>query len=190
MRTSELGLSIRRTPYGKGVFAKKAFRKNQAIGEVGGRVRDVDDDYDDSYVMDFSEGVLEPSAPFRYLNHCCEPNAELVEVEPADAADPSSMWVYALRTIRPGDQITIDYAWPAHAAIQCGCGVSSCRGWIVDPGEINQLTAKQRRIAAKAKAEREAQLATSKPKAKTKTKTRAKSETKAKSKAKANTKRA
>lgn len=153
MAISALALSIRKTPVGKGVFAKKLFRKNQAIGHVRGKVLDANEDYDDDYAMDFGEStVLEPYAPFRFLNHCCEPNAELVEHESGDPSTPSTMWVYATRTIRPGDQVTIDYSWPAFAAIRCQCGAKTCRGWVVDKGQLDALVKREARAARMANA--------------------------------------
>jgi SET domain-containing protein len=43
-----------------------------------------------------------------------------------------------MQTIRPinaGEELLIDYCWPADAAIPCRCGALGCRGWIVDPAE-------------------------------------------------------
>ncbi|MEN9581129.1 MAG: hypothetical protein RJA70_4138 [Pseudomonadota bacterium] len=151
MSTSALALSIRKTPVGKGVFAKTRFRKSQAIGPVRGKVLSADEDYDEDYAMDFGKNtVLEPSAPFRFLNHCCEPNAELVEVESGDPKIPSTMWVYATKTIRPGDQVTIDYSWPEFAAIRCKCGAATCRGWVVDAGQLKRLLKREAQALRKA----------------------------------------
>jgi hypothetical protein len=41
-----------------------------------------------------------------------------------------------LRTIEPGEELTIDYAWPAEAAIPCACGAAGCRCWIVAAEEL------------------------------------------------------
>lgn len=50
--------------------------------------------------------------------------------------------VEAVRSIPKGDQITIDYAWPASMAIPCRCGSPGCRGWIVDPNELDRIPLK------------------------------------------------
>ncbi len=148
MPKSVPGIQIRKTQVGKGLFATKTFRKSQTIGQMTGMVI-TDDNYDPDYVVDLGKaGVLEPSAPFRFLNHCCEPNACLIEYE-GDATESPTMWVEVLRSIRPGDQITIDYAWPADAAIPCLCGAKSCRGWVVGADELGKL---KRRLAKVAKA--------------------------------------
>lgn len=145
MRHTELGISIRKTPVGKGIFARKQFRKSQVIGQMHGRLIQ-GDDYDPSYVVDMGKfGVLDPKAPFRYLNHSCEPNAALVEYPALDSGEPSTMWVEATRTIREGDQITIDYGWPADAAIPCQCGAAKCRGWVVDANQVRIIEQRERR---------------------------------------------
>jgi SET domain-containing protein len=56
----------------------------------------------------------------------------LVEAENEAGA---SIQLVALRDIRPDEQLTIDYAWPADSAIPCGCDSPNCRGWVVDADE-------------------------------------------------------
>lgn len=141
------GVAVRKTPMGKGLFATQGYRKNQTIGEMTGVIIS-DDNYDPDYVVDLGKlGVLEPHPPFRFLNHSCEPNAALIEYE-GDAEELPTMWVEALRAIRPGDQVTIDYAWPADAAIPCLCGAKACRGWVVGAAELAKL---KRRLTKAAK---------------------------------------
>lgn len=139
MHYSKTGISVRKTIVGKGVFAMKTFRKNQVIGQMRGSVRSEDDDYDPDYAVDLGDfGALEPWAPFRYLNHSCEPNAELVMCDP-EGDEPPTMWVESRKLIRLGEQITIDYAWPVEHAIRCLCGSVRCRGWIVDSSLVSRL---------------------------------------------------
>jgi len=77
---------IGRTPLGRGLFACRRFRPQQVIGVVRGQVID-DPDYSSDYCMELGEGrSLEPAAPFRYLNHGCEPNCELFCWETDDPA--------------------------------------------------------------------------------------------------------
>jgi uncharacterized protein len=148
MASSHPGISIRKTPVGKGVFAKRLYRKSQVIGQMTGTII-TDDNYDPDYVVDLGKvGVLEPAAPFRFLNHCCEPNAALIEYEPERGQLPT-MWVETLKTIREGEQVTIDYGWPENSAIRCLCGARKCRGWVVAESELPKL---ERRLAKEAKA--------------------------------------
>lgn len=162
MASSHAGIQIRKTPVGKGVFATRQYRKRQVVGQMTGKII-ADDNYDPDYVVDLGEiGVLEPAAPFRFLNHCCEPNAALIEYEPEPGELPT-MWVEVLRAIRPGDQITIDYGWPADSAIACLCGAVTCRGWVVAESELAKV---KRRVA------KEARAAASKPKSRSKVTTK------------------
>jgi hypothetical protein len=136
-------MSLRVTNVGKGLFARKLFRKRQAIGHMKGKLI-TSDDYDPDYVVDMGKfGVLDPQAPFRYLNHSCEPNCELLEYQESKTSQPQ-IWVHALRTVRPSEQLTIDYGWPAESAIPCLCGSPSCRGWIVDQSQLGRV---RRRMA-------------------------------------------
>jgi hypothetical protein len=142
-------LSVRSTSAGKGLFARKLFRKRQAIGHMMGTLI-LGDDYDPDYVVDVGDyGVLEPRAPFRYLNHSCEPNCELLEWQSTRKADPQ-IWVHAIKTVRPSDQLTIDYGWPAESAIPCLCGAATCRGWVVDESELGRV----KRRASKARSKK------------------------------------
>ncbi|MDR2170808.1 MAG: hypothetical protein LBP59_11750 [Planctomycetaceae bacterium] len=73
-------------------------------------------------------------------NETANTAAGTIENEPEfdDDAD-SEIWVETLRDIFPGEQLTIDYAWPAEKAIKCQCGCKKCRGWIVAANELKAL---------------------------------------------------
>jgi len=43
------------------------------------------------------------------------------------------------KDIKQGDELTIDYAWSADAAIPCGCGSKNCRGYVVSEKELSKL---------------------------------------------------
>lgn len=58
-----------------------------------------------------------------------------------DDAD-AELWIEAIRDIMPGEELTIDYAWPADRGAKCLCGSPRCRGWIVDPDELHLLQGK------------------------------------------------
>jgi len=49
------------------------------------------------------------------------------------------IWVETTRDVMPGEELTIDYSWPADRAMKCLCGAKACRGWIVDPAELNEI---------------------------------------------------
>ncbi|MDR2344938.1 MAG: SET domain-containing protein-lysine N-methyltransferase, partial [Planctomycetaceae bacterium] len=68
-------------------------------------------------------------------NHSCNLDSdenydntiENYEPEFEDDAD-AEIWVETIRDIFPGEQLTIDYAWPAEKSIKCQCGSECCRG--------------------------------------------------------------
>ncbi len=130
-------LDIRETTTGLGVFATRPYPATAVIGEITGELsRNVD--FATDYTFDLDEGFqLEPFEPFRYVNHSCDANCEfdwLDEVE----NDPFTRRLYlcAYRDILPGEQLTIDYNWPAAYAIPCDCRSPLCRGWVVAPHEL------------------------------------------------------
>ncbi len=126
--------------HGQGLFATKRFRPGETIGEVTGTIY-TDPDYGSNYCVDLGDdGSLEPGEPFRFLNHCCEPNAKLFLVYEDDTpVEERTVFLDALKNIQPGAEILIDYEWPADAAMKCGCGSENCRGWIVAPEDMHLL---------------------------------------------------
>ena len=143
-------LRVRTTRLGKGLFARRRFRKGQQIGEVTGRII-IDAEYDSRHCIELSEThVLEPGTPFRYMNHGCEPNCELFSWK----GDGLKVYVRAIRTIPLGEELTIDYAWEAEAAIPCLCTAENCRGWIVAIEELHQVKRKMGRTLQERKAKR------------------------------------
>jgi hypothetical protein len=134
-------VTIRDTDVGKGVFACRFFDVGQTIGLLTGKLIN-DPAYDSTYCIEMDDSwSLEPDAPFRFINHSCDPNCWLIShVEDGD--DPfweEQLGLYVCRTIYAGEEITIDYAWSADSAIQCKCGSDNCRGWIVDVDELGDL---------------------------------------------------
>ncbi len=142
MEFSKQGVRVAPARFGVGVFSLKRFRAHELIGPIRGTVME-DPDYESDYCMELGENLaLEPAAPFRYLNHSCHPNCELVEAEAQDVddlAEVPKLWLEVLSEIAPGEQMTIDYRWPANAAIRCGCGCADCRGWIVASEQRDQI---------------------------------------------------
>ncbi|RLS75913.1 MAG: SET domain-containing protein-lysine N-methyltransferase [Planctomycetota bacterium] len=138
---------IGETHVGRGVFARRRIPAGIVLGEILGTVLD---DYpeDPSYVMELSAGrLLDPAPPLRFMNHSCDPNCEIFywETEPEGGTnlEEDRLWLQTIRPVEPGEEILIDYSWPADAAIPCRCGATNCRGWIVDPAELHLLTTPQ-----------------------------------------------
>jgi hypothetical protein len=72
-----------------------------------------------------------------------DPDVKLIEAAHSDEAHGIEIWVETLRDILPGEELTIDYSWPASRAMPCACGSTKCRGWIVDPEELDELVTSQ-----------------------------------------------
>jgi SET domain-containing protein len=64
-----------------------------------------------------------------YINHSCEPNAYMKILY-------GHILFIALRDIKPGEEITIDYESTLHSdKKRCICGAPSCRGTINKPAD-------------------------------------------------------
>jgi hypothetical protein len=138
----QVGVRVGRARVGKGVFTRQHFREDSVIGEIRGELID-DPNYGSDYCMHIGDGYqLEPAAPFRFLNHSCDPNCRFDWINLASTeAIPHGKHVVliAMRDIRPGEELTIEYNWPAVGAIPCRCQSPMCRGWIVDEDEVETL---------------------------------------------------
>ena len=130
------------THVGRGVFARRRLKADIVLGEIHGETLD-DHPEDSSYVMELpSCRLLEPAPPLRFMNHSCDPNCEIFywEAEPGTEQE-DRLWLQTIRAIEPGEEILIDYCWPADAAIPCRCGAAGCRGCICDPAELHLVEA-------------------------------------------------
>jgi len=138
MKNQKLAVRVDESDIGKGVFATEFILADESVGRIKGVVHN-DPDYSSDYCIDMGDSYsLEPHAPFRFLNHSCEPNCQILQWEDFYTT-PSPLQVHAIRHIRPGEQLTIDYAWSSDGAIRCMCGSERCRGWIVAPENVDEL---------------------------------------------------
>ncbi len=94
--------------------------------------------------------------PARFINHSCEPNAE------AEQDDDDRIFLHALRTIQPGEEVTFNYGYgyEDHADNPCVCGVEACVGFIAAP----EFHARIRREQARRQREKHVRRATPKKK--------------------------
>ena len=113
---------------GKGVFARRSFRKGEFIfRRRHGRIVRSDhirslapDERRHLCEVDFSRSAV-LLGPGRYLNHSCEPNAMR-----------SGVKVFAWRRIRAGEEITIDYRLNVFGGQRSRCRCGHCAGWLVN----------------------------------------------------------
>jgi len=125
------GLAIGKSKiHGKGCFAAIPFYSNQQIAEyVGERITLVEAesrrcgsgeqgicDVDDEWAIDGSRG----GNGTQYVNHSCEPNSYVIVSE-------TRLFIFALRDIFPGEEITTDYLFELHSdQIECRCRTATC----------------------------------------------------------------
>jgi uncharacterized protein len=122
---------------GKGAFATKDIAKGELIGEYTGEIIDeaeADRRYlaaERTYLFTLSkEKYIDGDASensLRFINHSCNPNCE-AEV------DKDKVFYHALRDIKKGEELTIDYALDAEPddPQTCLCGEANCRGTMKD----------------------------------------------------------
>ena len=117
---------------GQGAFAAEAIPARLKIGEIRGeslsvaqaRIRATRQErimiveVSARKAIDFSRS----SDPMRYTNHSCAPNARL-------CIRQGRVEFYALRAIRPGEEITVNYGETHHEGkLACRCGAPGCKG--------------------------------------------------------------
>jgi SET domain-containing protein len=139
MNYNEHGVRVGSSPHGLGVFSLREFAPNELLGPIRGRIME-DLQYESDYCMELGDhSALEPAPPFRYVNHSCHPNCELIERDRKRNAEGPRLWLKVKTAIAPGKELTIDYAWPAETATPCSCGCPDCRQWIVAAEKLDQV---------------------------------------------------
>jgi SET domain-containing protein len=129
----KFAVDVRPSPIdGQGAFAAEAIAPRLKIGEIRGesitvqqaRIRATRSErimiveLSDRKAIDFSKSA----DPMRYTNHSCQPNARL-------CIRNGRVEFYALKAIKPGDEITVNYG-PTHheGRLACRCGAPGCVG--------------------------------------------------------------
>jgi SET domain-containing protein len=135
------GIEVRRSEvHGQGVFALRGWRAGEEIGPYSGRRHapgQTHPDWDDqlTYLFGLSDGSVVDGAhggnATRHINHACTPNVEAIERR-ADN-DGLELVIRAIRRIRAGDELFLDYALVIDvdddpADYPCACGTDACRG--------------------------------------------------------------
>lgn len=110
---------------GKGVFAKRFFKKNALILQFRGvstpsyKITDFT-----HYLQIAPNKYLSPSGNFDdYVNHSCDPNC-------AVSFKDNIVNLKAIRNISPGEQLSFDYGtimFNEPTTFECGCDTSKCR---------------------------------------------------------------
>jgi len=114
---------------GFGLFATEPIKKGERIVEyVGMILNDVEAEKKkhNKYLFDVRKNKTIDGTPrwnvARYANHSCDPNAESEEDRRA------RIYISAIRSIAPGEEITFDYGeeYVAEHITPYGCRCSSC----------------------------------------------------------------
>lgn len=128
---------VRNSPIsGKGVFAKELIKKGEVIAVWGGDIiteRELNSLYKKGiknichYVTQIADGfylVSDRNGEFLedddFFNHSCDPNAGI----------KGHIIMVAMRNIKPGEEITYDYAMTdvgLNYRFRCKCGKENCR---------------------------------------------------------------
>lgn len=139
--------------HGMGGFARRKIRKGTAIIEyVGEKITKAEAAVRVAahnpfvFILDDETDVDGdvPWNPARFLNHSCEPNAE-AEIF------GDQIWIMALRTIQPGEEITFNYSYDIenYEEHPCRCGAETCVGYMVAAEFFPQVLASSSRAARK-----------------------------------------
>ncbi|HEX8700662.1 MAG TPA: SET domain-containing protein-lysine N-methyltransferase [Myxococcaceae bacterium] len=144
-----LPFELRQSPIqGQGAFATRRIKKGTRIIEYKGEriTQDVADErYDDesmsrhhTFLFTLDEDTVIDAAvdgnEARFINHSCEPNCQAF-------IEGKQIFIYAIRTIEPGEELSYDYAYERMEGMDeeseklyvCRCGTKSCRGTILAP---------------------------------------------------------
>jgi len=126
------------------VFARRKIPKGTRIIEYKGKRRPVADLFGERaegkpapvYAMRLDESTVVDAAirgdESRFINHGCEPNCEVYAFD-------ERLYIYAMRDIARGEELTFDYQLrsasgsttgknPDETAYLCHCGARNCRG--------------------------------------------------------------
>jgi hypothetical protein len=115
---------------GRAVYARDTIEPGELIAVWSGRIVTAEqlDELPPAirrHTVQVEEGrylaSLSPDESPDFINHSCEPNAGL----------DGQVGIVAMHCIRPGEEVTIDYAMcdgSPYDEFECGCGATSCRG--------------------------------------------------------------
>jgi hypothetical protein len=159
-------VEVRHSPvHGYGVFALRRIRKGTTIMEyLGDRVsheeadsryenKDINDNHTFLFTVD-SKTVIDGGVggnDARFINHGCDPNC-------ASASHKKRIYVEAVRTIQPGEELAYDYQIErdpedppnVDEIFACRCGAATCRGSMLVPRKKLRKKPRKKRAAATA----------------------------------------
>ena len=133
MATYEALFVARSRIVGLGLFAGGAIGARAKVGEFEGEVIGLREARRRAHgratiaIVELERHALDATASkrgFRFINHSCAPNTFI-------RCTPERAEFYALRAIRRGEELTVDYGDSHHnGRLACQCGARGCRRYI------------------------------------------------------------
>jgi len=119
---------------GLGLFAVKRLAARRKIGELTGeriseaQARRLARQHKRIAIVELGDGTAinahASPEPYRYINHSCVPNTYI-------RICYGHVEFYALRTIKPGEELTANYGETHHdGKLACRCGQPGCKGFL------------------------------------------------------------
>jgi len=111
---------------GNSVFANDDITAGMIIGYCEG----YEISYNTKYSLHLDGKIIEATGILKNLSHSCDPNAFFKD---------DKRWLHALKDIKKGNEITIDYERTESiisAPFLCLCGSPTCRRVIGDPSRV------------------------------------------------------
>ena len=124
---------VKKSPIdGKGLFATIRLSRRRKIGELTGELISQREAKRRAkhlkriVIVELNNGMAidggKNGNDFQYINHSCSPNTFIRRFR-------NTVEVYALRDIKPGEELTCDYGESYHDGTRpCTCGSPTCRG--------------------------------------------------------------
>lgn len=142
-------IAVRRSKiHGRGVFARRLIREDETVceykgeriteAEIGRRYPENRNGVNHTFVFGIEHDLnIDGGANgniARWINHSCDANCDTYE-------EDKRIFVRAVRDIRPGEELSYDYAIEAgerltkavKARWPCWCGAKNCRGTVLVP---------------------------------------------------------
>jgi hypothetical protein len=151
---------VGRSRTGLGLFATRRIKKGTRIIRYFGPLLDSKrekDDIENKYLFELTnrwtiDGSVRKNIA-RYINHGCKPNAES-DVKPRKR----KVYIRAIKTIEPGEEINYDYGTDYFKAYlkPIGCKCDACEKKRKKKSKKKRAEARAERLRLKAKAERKA----------------------------------
>ena len=123
-------VTVLKSRFGRGLFAARPINEGERVFSFTGRVIPLASvcamGEGECYPLQIANGYyLDLDAPWKFMNHSCEPNCGIVH----------DFDMVALKPVLPGEELFFDYSttmFERNWKMQCHCGSKACRGEVDD----------------------------------------------------------